>query len=141
MNISNVMAWAAPAGKLIQEVTSITLVNNTQKTVDTTVPANKIWILKNIIAFNPDDVARTVSFKKYKEAAKTNLIKKYNGRAITTGSIIWPAPANDDVTKAVSEDEILVEGNTIEVDWLSGGASAGGTDADGLVIEYLEIGI
>lgn len=144
------MSWTFPhAGKLVQDVTSITLANNTAKTEDNTVPANKRWLLLNIRITNPDDVTRTVTVYKYKEAAKTNIIKQWEGVDIaTTGAINLPknqmlADANKGSNRAHAEfpkqGDVCDAGNTISVTWAAGGASSGGTDADGLVLEYLEV--
>lgn len=139
-----VLAWTFPAGKLKQEVTSITVVNATAKTVDTTVPTGKMWILLAVKMVNPDDVARVGVITKWKEAAKTNRLKTYISASISAGvTNQFPSnPANTNQQRYPSNPaEMLMAGNTIEVTWASGGASTGGTDADGLVIEYLEIDV
>lgn len=137
------MRHSFPAGKIGQEVTSVTLANNTAKTVDTTVPAGKKWILISIKITNPDDVQRTCSMYKYKEAAKTNVIKIYDSSAVGAGGTAQHPNSITGVRTATEfhpqPAEILAPGNTISVGWAAGGASSGGTDADGLVIEYLEV--
>ena len=136
------MAWTFPAGRFVQEVTSVTLVNATTKTIDTTVPANKRWLLLSVKATNGDNVARVVGLYLFKEAAKTNLISVYDSASVNTAEHInFPNTiASRGVrSRAISPGEVLEAGNTISVIWTSGGASAGATDADGLVICYLEI--
>lgn len=132
-----------PAGKLKQDVTSVTLVNNTAKTVVATVPDRKRWILLSVKAVNADDVTRTITINVYKEAAKTNLLRCLAYAACpTVTSLVWPNPYSASVEWSKTMwwcDVILAEGNTIEVIWGAGGASTGSVDADGLVIECLEI--
>lgn len=129
-------------GQLNQAVTSVTLVNTTAKTIDIEVPAGKRWILLCIRAVNGDDVTRQITVKKYKEAAKTNLIASLVDSSVPT---LNPTHFPNSVTGvfkrrevAASPAEMLVAGNTVEVFWSDPGASAGSTDADGLVSEYLE---
>jgi len=137
------MAWTFPAGQIHKEVTSVTLVNGTAKTLDTVVPAGKVWKLDGIKAINCDDVNRNISATIYKEAGKTNEIKSIASVTVTTlQRIQWPS--NDDLAQLVSNiehDIILEAGNTISIVWASGGASTGATDADGLVIEYREVAV
>jgi len=133
------------AGRLKQVVTSITLVNNVAKTQDTTVPTGERWILLSIKVTNIDDVIRSTEIDKWKEAAKTSRIKKYcKSNIAASGTMQWPkdSPISGDEQHWPSAPaEILDPGNTISVVWSAGGASAGGTDADGLVIEYLRFPI
>lgn len=140
-----VLAWTFPGGKLKQEVTSVVLVNNTLKVIDTTVPAGKQWKLIGVKALNIDDVDRTVTINVYKEAGKTNLLRELNKGALGANAgehLHWPSEGvstgEADHTSQWA-DIPLVPGNTINVQWAAGGASTGATDADGLVIEYLEI--
>jgi len=140
--MSQVLAWVVEAGRLIQSVTSITLVNNTLKTVDFTMVAGKRWILKNVKIVNPDDVQRVTDLSKYKTVAKTNKIKTMLNVTLGVGvTMNWPNSVNqaNDQASRNFQPEILIEGNTVTVAWAGGGASAGGTDADGLVVEYLEL--
>ena len=137
------MAWTFPAGQIHQEVTSVTLVNNTAKTIDTTVPSGKLWMLTNIRATNPDDVARFIGFVIYKEAGKTNLVD-YVDRQTHSAGTFQQAPDRIFTGRAYSGLQFprpLEAGNTISVTWETGGVSAGGTDADGLVIEYQEVAV
>lgn len=137
-----VVAETFPAGRLQQGVTEVVLVNNVTKTIDTTVPAGKKWVLLGIKVTNPDDVQRSVNLFKYKEAAKTNLIKYYGSEAFNAAELVFYPSAVPTATGWITTWiplEVLVAGNTISIVWSAGGASAGGTDADGLVIEYLEL--
>jgi len=140
-----VLKWTFPGGKLKQEVTSVVLVNNTAKTIDTVVPTGKRWLLLGVKLTNIDDVTRDVSVTLYKEAGKTNVLATLmfvsalaaNGAAI----LMWPNNYVSTTSKIEKSSDpiLLVAGNTINVYWATGGASTGATDADGLVIEYLEV--
>ena len=138
------LEFTFPGGKLKQEVTSITLVNNVIYIHDETVPTGKLWILLGIKFVNGDNVTRTVTINKYKTASKALLLAKLASEidlAANGGVRHWP---NLNVTGAVrgaatKPAEFLAAGNTLEVKWAAGGASAGFVDADGLAIEYLEI--
>jgi len=134
------MAWTFPAGQIQQVVTSITLVNNTAKTVDTAVPAGKVWLLRSVKVCNPDDVARNTTGHIYKEAGKTNVVQQFFGAA-QAATTCYHYPGSSGVAGAGQEPIVLTGGNVISVVWGSGGASAGGTDADGLVIEYQEVAV
>lgn len=137
------LRYIIPGGILKQDVTSITLVNNTEFIIDKTVPTDMRWILLGIKITNYDDVARTVSVIKFKEAAKTNEIKVYFSASVAAfGRQQWPnsSTGNPDYSP-LPMLEILGPGNTIQIRWAAGGASSGSVDADGLVIEYLEVPI
>lgn len=128
-------------GRLVQKVVSITLANNTGLLEHTNVPANKRWLLLGIKVNNPDDVARYVVIFKYKEAARTNLIRMLaiNTALGANAELCWPnTDADITIGSPANHTEIFVGGNVLTVNWVAGGASAGGTDADGLVIEYIE---
>jgi hypothetical protein len=140
---NNVLALTFPGGNFQQAVTSITLVNNTAKTEDVTVPAGKRWVLQSIKVTNPDNVTRTIQGVLYKEAGKTNhiaqILKVTNLAASGRHQAPHDSPAQALDTFHDVRGRILAAGNTISIIWATGGASAGGTDADGLVIEYLEL--
>lgn len=123
------------------DVTSITLVNNTAKEELVTVGAGLIWILLGIKAHNIDDVNRVVSIEIYNEAAKTSLLEVLDSETVTatTGRLQWPnSTINVTIESNLFHPVILTAGQTIRVNWATGGASAGGVDADGLVVQYLE---
>lgn len=134
--------WTFPGGKLKQPVTSLTLVNNTEKVEDIAVPTGKIWVLLSVKARNPDDVTRDISVRTYKEAAKTNQISILTTQTVVPASVVqWPNTDPSSLYRQIPSvpAELLAAGNVLEITWAAGGASAGGTDADGLVIAYLEI--
>ncbi|MFH1327294.1 MAG: hypothetical protein ABIH76_00340 [Candidatus Bathyarchaeota archaeon] len=134
-----------PMERLKQEVTSVTLVNNTAKTEDVTVPQGERWLLLGAKLANPDDVARVVGIDIYKEAAKTNLLRQlFQFSANASTSRQWPSWPSGSTSGSCTFQFALVildAGNTLKCFWEAGGASAGGVDADGLVIEYLKVEI
>lgn len=133
-------AWTFPAGNIHQEVTSITLVNNTAKTEEVLVPTGKIWLLMFIKMTNSDDVQRTLSCNLWLETAKTNLLARMFYVATgAAGSTYWPGGETD--IEGEVGTLILVGGNKLECTWAAGGASTGAVDADGLVMCYLEIDV
>lgn len=141
--MKNVLALTFPAGAKKIAVTSITLVNATSKTQDVTVPSGKRWILLGIEITNPDSVNRAVTINHYKEAAKTNFVE-FMGYLAALGSLgRYHIPntitGTSDVTHGRRLPKPMDPGETIEIIWSSGGASAGGTNAAGLVVEYLEL--
>ena len=135
--------WTFSGGKPVQEVTSVPLVNNTALTIDKTVPAGKIWLLKSIKIVNPDDVGRSVTVVIYKEVAKTNTLDLIISGITITAAATRMLPSFIATSWASSsglfKDKMMVAGNVLSITWAAGGASAGGTDADGLIVEYLEI--
>jgi len=139
------LSWIFWGGKLVQAVTSIVLVNATAKTQDTTVGTGKRWLLLGIKAVNGDDVTRNITMSIYKEAAKTNLLRNlyYEAAIGANGGVAqWPNCQIQITNYLHNWAPILLEaGNTISVVWASGGASTGSTDADGLVVEYLEVDV
>lgn len=130
-------------GRLIQEVTSVTLANNTAYNVYNAVPAGKRRILLSFRVMNPDNVARAVTVSKFKEVARTNEIKRvvYVAALGASGGILqWPLGANtqSEARESNRPFELYNENNVLAIQYAAGGASAGGTDADGIVIEWLE---
>lgn len=138
--MSERLAWTFPGGAHEQKVTSVTLVNNTEKTVDTVVPAGKRWILLAVRAVNGDDVQRTVNIYIYKEAAKTNLLRQIFNGAVGAGAAgQWPGMLDSVQYQYIWSLVVLEAANAISVVWAAGGASTGAVDADGLIIDYLEV--
>lgn len=134
------------AGRFTDNLTSVALVNNTEKVIDVTVPAGKRWFLMFVRMVNADDVARTIIAIIYKEAAKTNILlplftKSGLGAA---GVIVYPSSmptsAGAYMAGACAPPGIILEaGHTISFTWATGGASTGATDADGLCVAVLEV--
>jgi hypothetical protein len=130
----------AIGGKKTVSVTSITLVNNTLKTQQVAVPTGHQWRLLSIKVRNPDDVDRVVTIARWREAAKTVEIAGLISGTVTAGAKVqWPN-SDVDVTGFSPQWHLIIMTalEVIEVTWAAGGASAGGTDADGLVIEYMD---
>jgi hypothetical protein len=125
-------------GTVVNLITSVTLVNNTEKIIDISVPTGERWQILSLRFLNPDDVQRACSFKVFKEAAKTNFVVWLLAPALTAGAAgQWPSNTSSTTTMTIPP-AILAEGNIIEAKWAAGGASAGGTDADGLVVNYIK---
>lgn len=134
--------YTFPAGEIVQDVTEVVLVNNTAKIVDYTVPVGSKMLLISVKAVNMDNVTRNILVDVYKEVAKTNLMLRLAvGDIATTKFIQYPNTYRPSEVDRVHAPMVLVltEGNTISVTWAAGGASAGATDADGLVITGLEV--
>lgn len=137
--MDEVFAHSFPAGEVACDVTSVTLANNTAKQNLITVPANTIWVLQSLKVTNPDDVNRVITIILYKEAALTNIIAGLASETVaTTARLQIPhnTPGNTVEFNHNIKDMVLGPGNTIWINWAAGGASAGGTDADGQVIFY-----
>lgn len=127
-----------PSGEVRADVTSVTLVNNTAKTNNVTVPDDTIWKLQSIRVMNPDDVARAISLTIYKEAAKTSRVLHLDTRNIAASAVFqWPNNGTGGEDRSnIPFDLVLFAGNTIEITWAAGGASSGGTIADAQVVFY-----
>lgn len=139
--MKKIFAETFPSGKPEASITSITLVNNTAKTQDITVPTDSMWLIQTIKATNPDDVQRTTYIRLYNESAKTNLIANLIAAALNaTQELYYPnsTTASTQCPNALGQGLLLAGGMTISVTWAAGGASTGGTDADGLVVFYRE---
>lgn len=133
--------YTFPAGKKETEIQSLTLVNNTAKTVDITVPTAQKWLLLHVKITNPDNVARSCTIDRYLEAAKTHYIERLTIGNVGAGA--WLQYPNN-TSGALTDNQayypiILNAAETLELGWGAGGASAGGTDADGIVVEYLRL--
>lgn len=137
--MDEVFAHSWPAGEVVVDVTSVTLANNTAKQNLITVPANTIWVLQSLKVTNPDDVNRVITIILYKEAALTNIIASFASETVaTTARLQLPHNAPGANIEAFQDIRgmVLGPGATIWINWAAGGASAGGTDADGQVIFY-----
>lgn len=135
------LVWTFPGGQKVKAITSLTLVNNTAKNLDLLCGTGKIIIILHVRAINADNVNRGVLIRHYNEAAATNLISMVCSATIVTLEVLqWPNTDMDELqSTTLFYPLILVAGNILRISWAAGGASAGATDADGLVIEYLEI--
>jgi len=140
--MSENFVWTARGGKFNQDVSSITLVNNTLLNDDVTVPAGRRWLILGIRAVNDDDVDRVITIWKYLEAAATNPICVLMQGTATAGggSVVFPN-SQDSASYPSHLPHLCKEGNMIRVQWAAGGASAGSVDANGLIMEYLELNV
>lgn len=127
-------------GRLIQKVVSITLVNNVTLNEHVDVPAGKQWLLLAVKAVNGDDVDRAIDITIYKEVAATNLLRRliYAGTVTPNAHLQWPSYSTNVGITSMSALVLLKGGNRIRATFVAGGASTGATDADGLVLEYIE---
>lgn len=126
-------------------VTSITLVNNTAKTqsLASLIPAGFIGEILSIKITNPDNVGRDVTVW-IEDASGNEIFFLLAGQALAAG--IRAQFPNTWVTTTVGDGRadggggkgkpaLLFAGDVVKVLWAAGGASAGGTDADGLVVK------
>lgn len=134
--MNKVFAETFPSGYVETSVNSVTVANNTAKTEKYTVPDDTIWVIEFIRAVNPDDVARDIYIRIWKESALTNKIANIAyGAAGAGGDIVFPSVGS--IGAAYSENPMamtLGAGETIEIYWAAGGASTGGTLANAVVI-------
>lgn len=136
------MKFVGPGGEPVDNLTSVVLLNNTAKTIDITVPAGKKWMFDFITLGNPDDVLRNVNVLLFKEAAKTNTYGFMRSGNIAAGvnvniGIFIPSTGETRLTLHSSMRVVYPAGVTWNFIWSAGGASAGGTQADGLIV-YVE---
>lgn len=134
-----------PHGKISVSVTSITLVNNTAKTVDLSTSSGKRRRLLSVSATNPDDVNRQFYLTHYKEGGKTTKIQillDVAALAASGGRVEWPNTMTDQEDNSPAWHPVItLPSHVWSAIWEAGGASAGGTDADGLICVYLEINV
>lgn len=139
--MKTVFAQTFPSGSIKTKVQSVTLVNNTAKTQDISVPTDTEWCIESIKMANGDNVDRNGTILLYQTSSKTNLIAYILFATITAGAQIM-IPNNDDLGSAMANNKqqwILGAGETLSFIWAAGGASAGATDADAIVIKYREL--
>jgi len=112
---------------LIQERTSVTLENNTSKTIDLTVPEGKIWKLWAINVFNGDDVTRNITAYIFDSAGnRLHAIGGANVSASNYVEILSYAPTSP--AKNMIAYPILIKGgNKLRIVFYAGGTSSGGT--------------
>lgn len=129
-----------PHGRLVQSVTQVVLVNNTAKTLDLTVPTGKRWKVILMKMTNGDNVNRNLQMNLYLEAAKTHFMARivWDAAVASGNHTHWPKNIAEDDKVNAYFDLIMDAGNTLSFVWEAGGASAGATDDDGLIVNYLE---
>ena len=125
-----------PAGLKFKTTVPVTLVNNTQKVEEVAPAAGKRWLLLNIKLTNSDDVAREIEIITLDTVDVLSLL--WTDAAVGAGAVKnWPDI--DYPWHPVILDGTV--GDKLRITWAAGGASAGGTDADGLVVQALEIDV
>lgn len=140
--MKKVMSNTFPAGEVKVSTTSITVTNNTAKTQDITVPADEKWVIETIKTVNPDDVARVIGGNLYLTSSKSILITAlFSQSANANVRVQYPSLTVSTIYNWMIPELVLGPGMTLSFTWAAGGASSGGTDADGLVIMYRKLNI
>jgi len=115
---------------LYQSRGSVTLVNNTAKVLELTVPKGKIWRLYGVTMHNGDDVSRNMS---------CSIIDENGNLLFYIGSTSTAAPAGayrnllryvdtSSASDVGSPFPLPVKGgNKVKLAWAAGGTSSGGT--------------
>lgn len=138
--MKNVFARTFRGGQLTVEQQSLTLVNNTAKDLTFTCPDDTNIEVHLIKATNPDDVARVVTITLWSESAKTNKIAAIIAASLNAGQEIYaPNTTNASTQCPCCFPLPMKAGHTININWAAGGASTGGTDADGFIILYRKL--
>ncbi len=136
------MSLVGLGAKKQNNVTNVVLVNNTAKTIDLSPGAGIRWLVLNARQVNGDNVNRNVNM--------THIIGSFTlKQMIQNNSLATGEPQHYPSLAHASGQEtagvwnpIIVEGaEFIRSVWAAGGASAGFDDADGLVLEVLEMAI
>lgn len=140
--MKRVFAEIFPSGLITSHVEAVTVVNNTQKLIDWSVPTDTLRVLEGYTMTNPDSVARDLYARLYSSAAKTERLMYLSIGGSTPAGSHTCFPNNDDLAAGYSNNKQSVPlgpGMTVEFTWAAGGVSAGGTDTDGLAILYREL--
>lgn len=134
--MKKVFAETYPSGYIVTSINSVTVANNTAKSETFTVPDDTVWVVDSIRAVNPDDVARDIYIRWFKESALTNKISNLMfGASGAGGDIVWPNTAAIGASYNENPPSIVMSaGETIEIYFAAGGASTGGTLANSIVI-------
>jgi hypothetical protein len=124
-------------------ITSVVLVNNTAKTLDLTPGDGKRWQLLSARMVNIDDVNRNLSAAHYAEAAATNMLSQWciNTAISQNNGMHFPNVSYSDKKELLGSvvPVIIEDTEMVRFTWNAGGVSAGGTDADGLICQVMEI--
>jgi hypothetical protein len=142
--MDKVFAETYPSGSIKATPTSVTLVNNTAKTVLITVPSDTVWVIQSIRVTNPDNVTRDTYLRLWKEVGMTTKIANlYYAALNTVTDFMYPNPnaVGNTYMEQPAENLVLGPGMTLEIYYAAGGASAGGTDAYGIVVFYRELSL
>jgi len=129
--------------RYIREPISVTLVNNTKKTIKKTVPVYKKWLVFGALIHNPDDVARGCQIRCLRTDNESfgNMLA-WNTTINAGDKIRVPNPSQNSQYEfaPASYPIILSEGEVIEFTWEAGGASSGGS-SNLTVLEYIEVDV
>lgn len=141
--MKKVFAETFPMGYIAHQVESVALVNNTEKTIEYTCPDDTVIEIISIYATNPDDVARDVGMTLFTDSGLGTVAAQLMYASGVPASSWVTFPNNDDQSFTYRNHKVLLirSGETIQIRWKAGGASSGGTDADGLVIRYRKLSL
>lgn len=117
-------------GKLYQERASVTLVNNTTKTLDLTVPAGKRWLVYMVSMTNGDDVDRTANVFVVDGSGNTLHVLGYATISAGGGSmkeLLGGIETGTNTTYFRKIPILIKAGNKLRLKWNAGGTSSGGT--------------
>lgn len=123
-------------------VYSVTLANNTAKTVSVTVPEEEEWAVQSILMRNPDDVARAcnVQLKTPSMGGTNHMVGKLvdGENAVAAAWVSYPSLAYATAKELNFAGGLFVApaGSLIYFDWAAGGASSGGTVSNGILIQF-----
>lgn len=138
--ITNLDRVLAPfGGEIVSNLTSVTLVNNTLKQVDITVPAGKRWYLFGGSITNPDDVGRNCTIFVTDGTAILYRILKDQAIGATASAYFPNTEATVSQIGSGAYPLPLLAGYMISFYWAAGGASAGGVSASGAVAMVVEV--
>jgi len=141
LNIGEFREASDGPGRPVQNEASSTLVNNVSLTRTITVPSNARWMVHGGIVFNADDVARNVTVILDDGAQRLACaLAKAIGATENSG---WPFGSDAVIQTHEPADSgypfPLVEGDRIQIAFIAGGASAGGTARSSAVVqEYIQ---
>lgn len=137
--VDKVLALTFPAGKSKKNITEVTLVNNTAKYQNVTVPAGKRWLVLQVKQKNIDDVARNCYARVF-DVSDEEEGYLYPTQSVAAGEyIIWPAKEHNNVTVLNPAAVLIMEaGDYLVFNWAAGGVSAGAT-ADAIIMKVLEL--
>lgn len=121
------MSWTFNyAGRIVDNVNTTALVNNTLKTVVVEVPAGKRWVVMGGMIENIDNVTRICQVI-ISNNADAIIFQIFYHSLATTIRGYFPMRHADLFRTANPQILILAAGQKIKFTWQAGGASAGGT--------------
>lgn len=125
--ILNVTKKNVYLGNFKKNKTSVTLVNNTLKNQDITVPAGKVWTVLRGQIYNGDDVARNCNVICY-DSTPTEMATLHTDAALAaTTRIQFPRLNQNAAEDPMKQPLVLEAGDYVRFQFKAGGASSGGT--------------